>query len=334
MVVDFFRGLRKYFLDHWRGKQSLARSVFINTFLPNILLSIADNQIVAQTTDDTSNSFWIIYLSASTFVYLVVAIWQATGIVRAANRVRHDQGMDGAVGLAFLYAPVMFGYVLWTLFHLSVINFRIIEMEFNLDKDINEFEIEVLSESEVSFDGGITDQAVSALKQSLIANRDLEIIHLTSIGGYVEAAEKMAELIRQHQLETYVSWECASACVTVFVASNYRSVGLEGVFGLHASDCPGGLLAAEECELQREEENKYFRSRGVAEWFIQKSSDTPFNELWEPNFQQLTDASVITHIFDGENDIIAAEYCAKHDCTKLPIIEAQDEVSSQEAASE
>jgi hypothetical protein len=319
MIITTLRGARRYLLDHWRGNHSLPRSIIVNTFLPNILVSIVDAIASMALGETPDNSLLIPYLSILIVLTSVVAIWQAVGIWRAARRVQNVKGINIGVLLALLYAPMMLLYVFWKVGELAEIDYRLIEISFNLDRELSQYDVALLSEYEISLDGGITDRSVSAVEKILSESNGIELFHLTSIGGYVVAAESLAQLIKQHNLETYVPWECSSACVTAFLAAEIRSIGLDGYMGMHSTDCPGGSLSRKECDELRNEEAKYFRSRGVADWFIEKVQATSPKSVWEPTFQELADASVITHIFDGEKNIAASEYCVSNDCKNLPV---------------
>ena len=324
MIAPLIRGLGRYTIDHWQGNHSLARSVFINTFGPNLAIRLIDNVVAGDAEISWGNSAYIIYFTTLIISCLAIAIWQSVGIFRRALRIRAAEGWNVGTIIAAIYAPTMFCIVLFQLYGLSLINARFVEIAFGLDKELAEYEVGLLNDSEIFLDGGITDKSVKAVERILDRSDDVSIIHLTSIGGYVGASQKLIDLIQKHNLETYVSWECASACTSAFMASDFRSIGLDGYLGFHISDCPGGAISRSACEETVNLEKVFLRNQGVEMWFVEKVTTTPPDDIWEPTFEDLARAGVITHVFDGESDIDATTYCGENDCTKLPNLSSEE----------
>lgn len=62
---------------------------------------------------------------------------------------------------------------------------------------------------------------------------DVQVVHLSSAGGYTIEARLMAALVRKRKLDTYVEFYCASACTQIFVAGRQRVIGPLGEIGFH-----------------------------------------------------------------------------------------------------
>ena len=321
--------MKAYILGHWRGEHSLARSILVNSWLVNLVFGAADMIVASRIPEDANNATLAAHIAIIIAYKSIVVTWQLVGVWRSTTRAISERGHDFGLIVARLYVAIVAAITVYHLTDLILVNSRLVEVMFGLDREISEFEIETLSDTEIALNGGISDSAAAVLEYELQTNEKIRILHLTSIGGYVSSAKLFVGLIQKYELETYVSWECLSACTNVFIAANTRSIGLEGYLGYHSADCPGLILANEACaELNAETEN-YYSERGVARWFVKKISATSSNDMWEPTFKELSDAGIITHIFDGETDVKAKEYCRINDCTMLPVFEfAEEEVLS------
>ena len=67
-------------------------------------------------------------------------------------------------------------------------------------------------------------QDVETLVFLLRQQQQIEVLHLNSAGGLIEAAREMADIIIDFELDTRVTDECASACVTLFLAGESRQL--------------------------------------------------------------------------------------------------------------
>ena len=64
----------------------------------------------------------------------------------------------------------------------------------------------------------------------LLENPNITTIQLNSSGGLIEASQYISDVVIDFELDTYVSGECSSACVDIFLAGQRRV--LERGFGL------------------------------------------------------------------------------------------------------
>jgi hypothetical protein len=81
-----------------------------------------------------------------------------------------------------------------------------------------------------------------ALPQNLLAvlvsAPAVRTVWLDSPGGHIQPAIQVAEILKQHALDTFVAWRCASACTIAFLAGQHRSLGPDGKLGFHQAYAP------------------------------------------------------------------------------------------------
>ena len=65
------------------------------------------------------------------------------------------------------------------------------------------------------------------------SNDQIQTLVLNSKGGIIIAASDMADLVIDAGLDTHVEENCLSACVTIFLGGNNRSLALGGKIGFH-----------------------------------------------------------------------------------------------------
>ena len=63
---------------------------------------------------------------------------------------------------------------------------------------------------------------IDTIQEILLDNEEITIIQLNSSGGLLTAAQYISDLVIDFELETYVSGECSSGCVDIFLAGNKR----------------------------------------------------------------------------------------------------------------
>ncbi|HZV92972.1 MAG TPA: hypothetical protein VFF72_07125, partial [Caldimonas sp.] len=124
-----------------------------------------------------------------------------------------------------------------------------------------------------------------------------QTIALESPGGYVSESQAMAGEILKRHLDTYAPEKSASACVDLFAAGEKRWAGPRTMFGLHRSghECrpDQGLTRA---DLRAA---SFLRERGVAEDFIDRAFETPYDRLWKPDVRTVLESGLATGVREG-----------------------------------
>jgi hypothetical protein len=126
---------------------------------------------------------------------------------------------------------------------------------------------------------------------ALAQTPSIRAIYLDSPGGHIKAAMEVADLIRAHNLDTYVSHLCASACTIAFLAGHHRFAGQTAQFGFHQAYDPG--LSTEQSNLLL---LKLYQKFSIPQAFVAHILHTPPKDLWIPDLSELRKAGIVTAI--------------------------------------
>ena len=159
-------------------------------------------------------------------------------------------------------------------------------------------------------------QHVEELRLILEENPDIRLLKLESRGGSKLAAQRMANIIIDAQLDTHVDKDCNSSCVRLFVAGNKRTASLGANIGFHR-----GYWEADKLEKFYNEEKEveewetpfefaswlydyvqisvhellsYFISRGVSIEVASGLYRLGRDEMWFPRREELISLGIIT----------------------------------------
>ena len=153
-------------------------------------------------------------------------------------------------------------------------------------------------------------QDVETLVFLLRQQQQIEVLHLNSAGGLIEAAREMADIIIDFELDTRVTDECASACVTLFLAGESRQLDRGGRLGFHRSSWDAASMeeyykdaqadigwdslyefaswSYEEAQKDVLSEMEYLLERGVDPEFAIKTLRAENADMWFPRRRELT----------------------------------------------
>ena len=159
-------------------------------------------------------------------------------------------------------------------------------------------------------------QDVETLVFLLRQQQQIEALHLNSAGGLIEAAREMADIIIDFELDTRVTDECASACVTLFLAGESRQLDRGGRLGFHRSSWDAASMeeyykdaqadigwdslyefaswSYEEAQKDVLSEMEYLLERGVDPEFAIKTLRAENADMWFPRRRELTLAGVLS----------------------------------------
>lgn len=137
----------------------------------------------------------------------------------------------------------------------------------------------------------------------------IRVIHLDSPGGHIKAAIEVADLIRAHNLDTYVSHMCASACTVAFLAGHHRFVSETARLGFHQAY--GAGLSIERSNLLLLRVYQRFR---IPPTFIAHILRTPSKDLWIPDLAELRKAGIVTAIAPNR-EFDALDFVPSDGCT-------------------
>ncbi len=281
-----------YIARHWRGELPLAVSYWVNgTFasLAALMLTVVVGAVV-----DFSRAprFWSALLIGVWFAVLAMSAWQVVGVWRSAG------GHPGRGGSRRWAVAARVAVVVGVVQTAGVVATQLVPQVWEFGKviagrdPVSGYQIRLLrGGTEVEVSGyiafGLTDRVTTTLN----AYPGVTVIHLNTGGGRVAEARKLRDLIASRHLSTYVSTECASACVIPVLAGDRRLLAPDAKVGFHQYTFAGRATAATVADM--ETEKAYFKSRGVSPAFVERAFQ-PTSALWYPTHDQMLAARFIT----------------------------------------
>jgi hypothetical protein len=146
--------------------------------------------------------------------------------------------------------------------------------------------------SAVEISGEMSFGTADSLQAILDQTPSVKTLRLNTTGGWISEGQRLARLVEQHQLATYTTTECDSACLLVFLAGNPRWLGPGARLGFHQASVAGvsGEVA--------EKGNQLFRDammyRGAPTQFIDHALSIPPSDIWYPTQRELEQAHLVT----------------------------------------
>ncbi|MFZ5736192.1 MAG: hypothetical protein ACOY6K_04840 [Pseudomonadota bacterium] len=295
-----------YITRHWRGDLSLPVSYWVNGFLGNI--ATAGAIIFLGKGLDFKDEFRPeIALASATAIWatiVLVATWQVVGVWRSATHYskQHARSYWGGIAkfVVFLAALRLGGQIL-TNAAPQITEFARI---YAGDASVGKYQFRVLNDGrELELVGGITFGAAKDLESFADALSSLKTVRLTSNGGRISEAARIAAQIRKRRLNTYVPTYCASACTIAFLGGEQRLIGANANLGFHQPDFPG-ISEEGRSEMIAEEERR-LTSMGVSSAFARKVNSTPPTNMWFPPLSHLRSEGIVTKILDIDDSPVS-----------------------------
>jgi len=156
---------------------------------------------------------------------------------------------------------------------------------------------------------------VNLLSDYLFEHPEIKILKLTGPGGFMPAAREMASKIIEFDLNTVAYGECESACTTIFLAGNKRSLETSAKLGFHRQwvDKEQEKLYYNSMKETKGWKNEFdyiawiydvladnivkdiefMESRGVSIEFIIKALSVDSVDIWKPTREELWTAGVL-----------------------------------------
>tara|TARA_R110002167_G_scaffold204810_1_gene408951 strand:- start:797 stop:1717 length:921 start_codon:yes stop_codon:yes gene_type:complete len=304
MTVALNGATGTYLRSHWQGQQTLARSFWVNLVLLRAFILLLET-VTRLPAEAGSWRGQLLALAYFFVFHVVVYAWQVVGVVRACDRYHAGYG-----SVAVTWA-VHLGLVLTAMFTLANV-FASFQVSFlKIDDDLLSVTWE--REREARYALTVSDDGTRAMlngslelgigkKLAALLQRYPGIATLTleSLGGNIYEGRGVAKLILQHDLDTYVSGTCASACTTAFIAGAKRMLGPGGRLGFHSYRIDAGYQVpfADPAGEQRTD-RAFYEARGIDPGFLDRAFTTPAHGLWYPEQQELLDAGVVHRIGIG-----------------------------------
>lgn len=293
-----------YFLKHWHGEHSIARSFWINYALVNLIIAFVVFFLI-DNLSFTENPQLTAFLSIVMWIgYSLITIWQLVGLWRSGGNSRRILSSNWGATTQILAVLFFMGFTAQLFLNgvPQVKDFWLI----GTGKDPwGQYQLRVLRDStELEFSGSIGFGATNNVEEYLLSHPAIEIIHLNSDGGRVEEARKLASLIESRKLSTYTSLGCSSACIIPYAAGMERLIDNNARLGFHQYHHVG-IVDQSEFDYDYYIDKKYLIARGINAEFLEDIFDAPPNEMWEPSHEELFQANFITKYPDDDDVAIS-----------------------------
>lgn len=271
-----------YFTRHWRGELSLARSYWVNNMLLAAPLAFALTGLMSWISvkgDSLQVSAITVLLGMP--LLLALDVWCIVGAWRAALHYLREQGSR------------LWGWLALITLGLSGLQL-LLSVTLGLLPNLGEFwqmarGIDPLGQAtfSVSADGrsvkmeGVIGMGDGERLRTLLASeaaRGIKRVELSSPGGRVREAERMASALKKHGHGVRAVGTCASACTLVFLGGSPRHLSPEGQLGFHRAST--GTYNPVFEEIANQHLAKSYRELGLPEAMIDKTLDTPSRSMW------------------------------------------------------
>ena len=281
-----------YLLRHWRGDLPLGLSYWVNTVLVGALLPLVGRALLSQRFDDGSGS-----LRATSAMMLAVAatgvavqVWSVVGTVRSAARHPRRGGNVVLAVLAMLLAAGAFVNTVREVTE-SWLNGQAQEL-FELARGHDRLppvDVQVAADGRsLLLLGPLGSGSAERVDAALARAPGVRLVHLSSPGGRVYEAARIAEAIRRRGLDTYVDGLCASACTVALMAGRDRGATPNARIGFHRASFAGVDV------LQGDPLAAVYREAGASPAFLARVASTSSRDIWYPTPRELVDNHVIT----------------------------------------
>lgn len=284
-----------YFKRHWRGELSLVRSYWLNNFLlaTPFVLGLTGLMSWISVKGDSLQVSAIVMLVGLPLL-LALDVWCIVGAWRSAREYLRNHGsllwgwlarISLALGALQLAASVLFGFLpqLGEYWQMARGIDPIGQAKFSLSADGRSLRMD-----------GVIGMGDGERLRTLLASeaaRDLKRVELSSPGGRVREAERMAAALKEGRHEARAVGTCASACTLVFLAGHPRQLAPEGQLGFHRAST--GTYNPVFEELANQELAKTYRELGLPQSMIDKTLRTSSRSMWFVPREELLSHSLI-----------------------------------------
>jgi hypothetical protein len=165
-------------------------------------------------------------------------------------------------------------------------------MAYEDDPDIPAFSLRTMRDgTELEITGGFKYGLTREARLLAAGAPNLEVVHLSSIGGRIGEANELARLIQERGLSTYVATDCLSACTIAFIAGHDRYLKTGARLGFHRAAFAG----AESSEAMR----TLLLRAGIERPFVDRVAAQPATGMWYPSTGELEASHVVTAMVDS-----------------------------------
>jgi hypothetical protein len=290
-----------YIARYWRGELPLTHSFWITNCTVDLCIALLDKLLEDHVvTAKNELLFHRVSLTFELFTVFVLGIWQVVGLWRSARQyVAYSESPSwgrGAQVLVLLWACVMtLTYPVWMPGYVADIQIALGDKDFQYQLAVSE------NGSTLELDGGLGLGVTRAVTEHLYHNPGIELLTLNSRGGLLQESRELSALIAERELSTYSNGECLSVCTTPFLAGKQRILHADAKLGFQKSRIFG--MPESVNDLRNAPDKELMSRQGIREDFVEKAFGTSNKHLWVPTLQELVDAGVVTHVYDGNRTV-------------------------------
>lgn len=298
-----------YFVRHWRGQLSLPMSYWINVWGVTALcvgLILGATKLL----QDAPLRWASMAALAAHVLLFVVGAWSTIGTWRSAGYHVARGGVRGwAVTVQVLIVLGAVG---------TVSNFFLYAMPqmkehwlIAIDRDPQgRIETQLTRDGRALVLSGTLGAGSSSKVRSLLdQSPEVATLVLESPGGRLVEAVRIAKLIRERKLDTYVETHCESACTFIFLAGADRAATRDVRIGFHRAFFPG--MSPKLDAAMTENMLKQYREAGLSDAFLARVRETQAADMWYPTHDELLEAHVVNRVSLGGEAAQVSKYESK-----------------------
>lgn len=280
-----------YLSAHWRGDIPLAAAVIISGLMIWLIvqvLHLLGTYFPITAHPNLAAILWLLEIA----VLSVGIIWWGRGVQRAAM---HHMDRGGSTLVAIIAALTGLAAFFWVgaFWWLSARHFAP-EVWATLTGSTPPAAVHFDAQrGRLSVQGDLDFGSTYALRQAIDAHPAVRIVHLDSRGGRVKEGLAMGKLIRDRNLDTLVTAECSSACVTAFAGGARRMITASARLGLHSAG--GAGASAQTIAQANQESDQFIAHRGVDWRILEKGAAVSSETIWFPPPYALLASGLATH---------------------------------------
>lgn len=276
----------------WRdGTASLAQSLYFRGTWASIALLIGLGSLPLAVFSGTEIT-WLHIAGPAILCLLGTAftLWQIVLIAAAAHRtgslLAFTATSAAAAATAVLVGALVYGRAVPAIAEMWAIHTG--------DVALDALAVSVSPDgSTLTVEGSYGTGSEEAVRRALQQNPNVRTVVLSGPGGRVSTGFDLYHLFRERKLATRVDKGCASACTFAFLGGVERSLAPGGRLGFHRASFPG-MGDNDLYESNRDLRRFLIYGVRLTPEFVNRIFDTPPDEIWVPNQQELLAGRVIT----------------------------------------
>lgn len=280
---------------HWRGEYSLTATLTCGLLIPSALLILTTKALSASKLESGQQLIHIAGGITGLISYFVVCACALVSINRKSRLSAIEYGVGTTIAACNALAVVASVYTLLQIIDLITGVPKSPGIHAELYQPL-EYRLQNNDRSTLIASGEIGNTSTLELQKIISENNEISTLVLNSKGGNVFEARGIARLIREHQLDTYVTEFCYSACTLAFVSGLNRTATVNAIFGFHAYklDALGNNYQIDVKSEQAKDALMYIKN-GVDQSFVDRIFSTAHTDIWKPDREVLLDSGFLTH---------------------------------------